>query len=380
MADSANSRSYRDRFTKFTASGQFVFDLVEFWIAGVIGLAIFGSIIVTVVHGGMPWECEEHISLVSGSRNSHWNTSHLECEYLTSTGWYSGTHGTTTPGDRNEPGMIGGGTIAMKETICNAHGKSLGCLWLKDDAALKTFEATHNVDVGDVAENSADECRKSLTQTQVSENSDGESDENYIPHERVFDSDNGCCLYAPPTQDDQLHDICYSIDQYVKDEHYPNFVGDYLKKVKAAKLYAILGYAFGFAAFSARLVYHIPFLTSGVGDGQRRDDYARLADTAFCIAAFIFTVLMFMKLDDVLIDNRKHLWGEGGIFKDKSHSDAVEKMITPATGFYATAVYATFLGINSVWFLGTTFKLIPVPSAHRDEQTLRGPAFRSEYA
>lgn len=344
----SRASTVRGSVKEFTNNGQFVFDLIEFWIAGVIGLAVFGSIIVTVVHGGMPWECEEHVKLVSGAANLnlHGNATHndanYDCEFLTSTAKYAATANV---------GMCDGCTDTIKQTICDAHTKSLGCTWFDAGATKPTKTDQFNSDL----------CT-----------SDGSAGTN-----------GACCLYQPPTMDDQLHDVCYSIDQYVKDEHYPNFIGTYKDRVEDARTFAILGYAFGFVAFSARVIYHVPLLTNALGEGATRDKYARLADLVFCIAAFVFVVLTFIKLDDALMDNRKHLWGTDGVFKDKATVDSVEEQLVASTGFYALAVYATFLGINSVWFLGTTFELIPIPEVHKDQANtmeLRGIAFRSEHA
>ena len=330
----------------------FIFDLVEFWIAGVVGLAIFGSIVVTTVHGGLPWECEEHVKIVSGAADLGLRTnltagaSHYECEYMTSSASFAAAG----------EGMCAGCTSPMKATICNAHSESLGCHWYTTADTLPTDTAAANA-----AKCSAAGVDIDTANPQVD-----------------------CCLYKTPTTDDQLHDVCYSIDQYVKDEHYPNFEGKYKDQVKKARTFAMLGYSFGFAAFSARLIYHIPALSNSflVGKLDSRDYWARLADLAFLIAAFVFTIMTFTELDDVLMDNRKHLWGESGVFKHKSHQDAVEEQLVPGTGFFALAVYATFLGVNVVWFLGTQIGIIPNHTTHlsTDGVELRGIAFRSEHA
>lgn len=354
-------------------SSTFVFDLVEFWIAGVVGLAVFGSIVVTVVHGGMPWECEEHVTLVSGAANlgfhmnQTWGTltagpdslakiaSHYECEYMSSTAAFRGT----------DEGMCAGCEPEGKEAVCNAHAKSLGCEWFAKDAIVSTSDT-------------ADPTRNFKL---CSVNGD-----LLNPTAGKFTATEGCCLYKPPTKDDQMHDVCYSIDQYVQNEHYPNFVGKYKDQVKNARTYAILGYAFGFAAFAARVVYHVPLLSNMVGGADyqaSRDYWVRLADLVFLIVAFIMIILTFTQLDDVLMDNRKHLWGESGIFKEKSHRDAIEEQLVAGTGFYALAVYATLLGINVVWFLGTQTGIIPNHPTHQQSDggvELRGVAFRSEHA
>lgn len=346
----------------------FIFDLIEFWIAGVIGLAIFGSIVVTVVHGGLPWECEEHVTLVSGAANLgfHMNqthafatgdtrgsatgidalASHYECEYMSSTASF----GPTLEGGYGG-GMCSACSDAGKEIVCNAHKDSLGCTWYGTTATPMPAQS---------AAANADKCTNSAG-------------------DRV-----GCCLYKSPTTDDQMHDVCYSIDQYVHDEHYPNFVGDYQKQVKRARTFAMLAYSFGFAAFAARVLYHIPLLSNflGVENLAARDYWVRLADLAFLITAFIFTIMTFTELDDVLMDNRAHLWGTGGVFKETSHKNAVEEQLVAGTGFYALAVYATLLGVNVVWFLGTQVGIIPNHNSHMqgDGIELRGIAFRSEHA
>ena len=359
-------------------SATFVHDLIEFWIAGVIGLAIFGSIVVTVVHGGLPWECEEHVKLVSGSADLGFNmnhtsgadASHYECEYMTSTGAFAGAAG---------GGMCAhsqGATICddtLKKTICNAHSLSLGCKWYKaTDKLGNDAQAEDWTTPNDPARN-WELCQATLqTDSTNAIGADAQADK-------------GCCLYNAPTTDDQLHDVCYSIDQYTKDEHYPNFVGKYKKQVEGARTFAILGYGFGFAAFAARVVYHVPLLSNAIGgaDYQKSRDYwVRLADLAFLITAFIFTILTFTELDDVLMDNRKHLWGTEGVFKTKAHQDAVEEQLVAGTGFYAVAVYATLLGVNVVWFLGTQVGIIPPHPTHQAGEgvELRGIAFRAEHA
>lgn len=347
LRDSSFSKGARNLIGERT----FVFDLIEFWIAGVIGLAIFGSIVVTTVHGGLPWECEEHVKLVSGAADlgikhnlsSPDEASHYECEYMTSTAKY------------HDAGMCPSCTEANQEKICDAHEKSLGCKWYSA-ADYSTLPAKSSVANSDLCTVDGDPGTAAAS----------------------------CCLYNPPTKDDQLHDVCYSIDQYVHDEHYPNFVGKYQEQVDDARMFAILSYSFGFAAFAARVLYHVPFLSNAVGGEEyqkSRDYWVRLADLAFLITAFVFTIMTFTKLDDVLIDNRKHLWGTGGVFKEKAHRDSVEEQIVASTGFYALAVYATFLGINVVWFLGTQVGIIPNhPTDGEKDTELRGIAFRSEHA
>tara|TARA_B100001094_G_scaffold68389_1_gene64683 strand:- start:5251 stop:6375 length:1125 start_codon:yes stop_codon:yes gene_type:complete len=374
MGQGRSQQMSDSRFAKGVAgvvgNATFVFDLVEFWIAGVIGLAIFGSIIVTVVHGGMPWECEEHVTIVSGAANLgfHMNqthpdaavdtrgdlsgidalASHYECEYMTSTASF-GTKG----------GMCEGCAEIAKELICKTHKDSLGCKWYAKDV-----DKLGNAADTDEADRNWGDCTDATTADAV--------------------ANVGCCLYEKPTTDDQLHDVCYSIDQYVHDEHYPNFVGDYKEQVKNARTFAILGYAFGFAAFAMRVLYHVPLLSNAVGGADyqsNRDYWVRLADLAFLTAAFVFVILTFTQLDDVLMDNRKHLWGEKGVFNKKAHVDAVEEQLVASTGFYALAVYATFLGINVVWFVGTQVGIIPNHPTHQQgEVELRGIAFRAEHA
>lgn len=353
ISDSELAGNIRSRITQ----KDFVFDLVEFWIAGVIGLAIFGSIVVTTVHGGLAWECEEHVKIVSGAADlgikhnltSAHDASHYECEYMTSTAAFAAAGG-----------MCEGCNEAMQSTICNAHSDSLGCHW---------YAASSVVSVSGSAD-----PQRNWEKCSIGADLSGAN----------AAASKGCCLYKTPTTDDQLHDVCYSIDQYVKDEHYPNFVGEYKEQVKDARTFAMLAYSFGFLAFTARLLYHIPVLSNflGVNNLAARDYWVRLADLAFLITAFVFTILTFTQLDDVLMDNRKHLWGAEGVFKHKSHRDAVEEQLVAGTGFYALAVYATLLGINVVWFLGTQVGIIPNHDSHMkaDGIELRGIAFRSEHA
>ena len=340
-------------------SATFIHDLVEFWIAGVIGLAIFGSIVVTVVHGGLPWECEEHVKLVSGAANLGFKTnlssadgaSAYECEYMTGTAAYN-----------TAESMCKGCEVGIQETICDAHSKSLGCKWYKGG---EPFGVTM------IADDPQRNWQKCSATTDLSSTATTPT--------------KGCCLYNPPTKDDQMHDVCYSIDQYVHDEHYPNFVGSYKTQVEGARTFAILGYVFGFLAFTARIVYHVPLLSNAFGAAEyqkSRDYWVRLLDLSFLIAAFVFTILTFTELDDVLMDNRKHLWGKEGIFKDPSAHAKVDEQLVAGTGFYALAVYATMLGINVVWFLGTQVGIIPNHPTHQAGEgvELRGIAFRSEHA
>lgn len=361
--------------TRFTAkakdvvtSASFIFDLIEFWIAGVVGIALFASLVATVVHAGLPWECEQHVKFVSGAANLGFNqnhtvgspdASHYECEYMTSTASFNG--------HRGSKGMCGDAACddTMKKTICNAHSESLGCKWY---AATDIVSATGVAD----PQRNWHMCA---------------SGTNVLPFDPVTTNSEalvGCCLYNSPTQDDQMHDVCYSIDQYVNDEHYPNFVGKYKTQVEGARVFAILGYVFGYLSFSARFLYHVPVMSNWLGgaDYQKSRDYwLRLLDLAFLIAAFIFTILTFTELDDVLMDNRKHLWGTGGVFKTKQHQDLIEEQMVRGTGYYTVVVYATFLGINVVWFLGTQVGIIPNHPTHQDADVeLRGIAFRSEHA
>ena len=358
MSDSQLAGNIRSRITQ----KDFIFDLVEFWIAGVIGLAIFGSIVVTTVHGGLPWECEEHVKIVSGAADlglrhnitMDASRSHYECEYMTSTAEFE-----------NSGGMCPGCDVANKKTICNAHAESLGCHFYEKDKDIVSVSGDAD------PQRNWQKCRPADTTDLTTGTANSVATES-------------CCLYKAPATDDQLHDVCYSIDQYVKDEHYPNFEGKYKDQVKDARTFAMLAYSFGFAAFAARLLYHIPALSNFLGNDNlaARDYWVRLADLAFLIAAFVFTILTFTQLDDVLMDNRKHLWGEEGVFKHKAHRDAVEEQLVAGTGFYALAVYATLLGVNVVWFLGTQVGIIPNHGTHMsgDGVELRGIAFRSEHA
>lgn len=336
----------RDNIASKVNSYAVVFDLLEFWIAGVIGLAVFGAIFVTTVHGGLPWECEEHFNIVSGAANlgvSHSNTStqlasQYECEYMTSTASFKASGA----------GMCGKTecTDPLKETICLAHEKSLGCKWY---AAGVTPDAD--------------------TQTPKRWNS------------ADCDANKGCCLYQPPATDEQMHDVCYSIDQYVQDEHYPNFAGEYKDQVKDARTYAILGYAFGFTAFVFRVLFHLPFLTNSLfSDKLARDRYVRIGDLIFLVAAFVFTILTFTTLHDVLLDNRKHLWGKGGVFSTDEQLKDEDKQLTPSTGFYAVAVYATLLGVNVVWFIGVQVGIIPEHPTMGSDENMGRLVFASEHA
>ena len=330
----------RDNIASKVNSYAVVFDLLEFWIAGVIGLAVFGSIFVTTVHGGLPWECEEHFNIVSGAANlgvSHDNTStalasQYECEYMTSTASFSASGG-MCPGTDCLP--------ALKETICLAHEKSLGCKWYTAGAAPAADANERWTDCGSDA----------------------------------------CCIYQPPATDEQMHDVCYSIDQYVQDEHYPNFAGEYKDQVKDARWYAILGYGFGFSAFVFRILFHLPFLTNSFfSDKMARDRYVRIADLIFLVAAFVFTILTFTTLHDVLLDNRKHLWGKGGVFATEEQLKAEDEQLTPSTGFYAVAVYATLLGVNVVWFLGVQVGIIPEHPTMGSGDNMGRLVFASEHA
>ena len=350
----------RNGLKEIVTSATFIHDLVEFWIAGVVGLGLFASLFVFVVHGDMPWECEEHIKLVSGAANLGFNqnhtvgsptASHYECEYMTSTAAFS--IGGMCPDAACD--------TTIKNTICNAHSESLGCKW---------YEKDDIVSVDGLADPQRNWQNCAVGTAVIS----GEGALAEAP----------CCIYNAPTTDDQLHDVCYSIDQYVNDEHYPNFVGKYKTTVETARTLAIWGYAMGFGALIMRVLYHIPILTNWMGSEifqSKRDMYVRLFDLAFLIVAFGTTIATFTSLDDVLMDNRKHLWGTGGVFKVKAHQDAVEEQLVRGTGFYVVAVYATFLGINVVWFIGTQLGIIPAHPTHaKPDIQARGLFFRSEHA
>ena len=61
-----NTFSSRDKISDYSTAA-ILYDLIELWLAGFVGVFAMGIVVAFVSHGAIDWECEEHFRMVSGA-------------------------------------------------------------------------------------------------------------------------------------------------------------------------------------------------------------------------------------------------------------------------------------------------------------------------